>query len=248
MSSYGDRNRAHWDRIAARYQRQHARVLDRAEPGWGAWAIPEAQLQVLGEVDGRDILEVGCGAAHWSVHLARRGGRMTALDISPAQLAFAAENVARAGVAVRLVEGDIERLPFPDASFDLVFGDHGAMTFGDPVRTLPEVARVLRPGGRLCFNMTTPFLEVCWDERTAAIGERLRADYHSLRAIECEGETSFQLPYGEWIRQFVRAGFVVEDLVELRPPPGASTSYRQFATPEWARRWPAEAIWKVRRA
>jgi hypothetical protein len=55
------------------------------------------------------------------------------------------------------------------------------------------------------------------------------------------------LPYGEWIRLFRANGLVVEDLVELRPPEGATTTYTEFTSYEWARRWPAEQIWKVRK-
>jgi hypothetical protein len=56
----------------------------------------------------------------------------------------------------------------------------------------------------------------------------------------------YQLPYGEWIRLFVRNGFVVEDLIEVKPPPGARSSFRGRPL-AWARRWPAEMIWKVRK-
>jgi predicted double-glycine peptidase len=55
----------------------------------------------------------------------------------------------------------------------------------------------------------------------------------------------FQLPYGEWIRLFRRNGFIVEDLVETCPSPGASSTYRTEAENEWARRWPMENIWKL---
>ena len=58
----------------------------------------------------------------------------------------------------------------------------------------------------------------------------------------------FQLPYGDWIRLFRANGFVIEDLLELRPEPDATSSYRDDVDRDWARRWPAEHIWRVRRA
>lgn len=244
---YTLRNRRHWDRISVDYQVEHTAQLDAAEPSWGAWSIPERELGALGEVRGLDTLEVGCGAAQWSVHLARAGARATGLDISPVQLGRGRELVARARVPVRLVEGDVEDLPFPDASFDLVFGDHGALTFADPNRSLVEIARVLRPGGHLAFCITSPLLDACWDERRGKVTDRLVADYFAMRVFDSEEETSFQLPYGAWIRLFVASGFAVVDLLELQPPAGARTTYEHFAPLPWARRWPAEVIWRVRK-
>jgi hypothetical protein len=59
---------------------------------------------------------------------------------------------------------------------------------------------------------------------------------------------SFQLPYGEWIRLFRANGLIVEDLIEPRPAPGASSTYRDADALAWARRWPAESIWRLRRS
>ncbi|MGO9821136.1 MAG: hypothetical protein ACLPTJ_10860 [Solirubrobacteraceae bacterium] len=57
----------------------------------------------------------------------------------------------------------------------------------------------------------------------------------------------YQLPYGEWIRLFVENGLAIESLIELRPPPDAASSYRTEQDREWARRWPMEQIWRLRR-
>ena len=70
--------------------------------------------------------------------------------------------------------------------------------------------------------------------------------YWELDRIEDSESVDFQLRYGEWIRLFISSGFEVVDLIELRAPEGATTTY-DFAPYEWARRWPAENIWKVRK-
>ena len=243
MDPHVRKNRAHWDRIAASYQRAHRRHFRTDALHWGAWGVPEAELRVLGDLVGLDVLEIGCGAGHSAAAVARAGARVTALDLSAAQLAEARVVV---GDAVTLVEGDAEALPVADARFDLVFADHGAPTFCDPERLVPEVARVLRPGGRFVFNMTTPLLDACWDG--ARVGERLVTPLFGMRAFPTDEEVSFQLSHGAWIRLFGRSGFVVEDLVELRPPTEAVTTFENFAPVAWARRWPAEHIWKVRRS
>lgn len=210
------------------------------------WQIPEAELRVLGDVAGLDVLELGCGAAQWSISLAGLGARPVGLDVSDRQLEHAREAMADAGVDFPLVEASGEDVPLPDRRFDVVFCDHGAFNFADPRSLVPECARLLRRGGLLAFSMPTPILDIFWNEERAAMDERPQNDYFELRRFEDDESVNFQLPYGEWIRLFGANGFVVEDLIELRPGPDAETSY-DLVTLEWARRWPAEHIWKARR-
>ena len=63
---------------------ERAGANDRAD--WGIWAIPESELRVLPDVDGKDVIELGCGTGHWSAWLARRGARVVGLDNSARQL------------------------------------------------------------------------------------------------------------------------------------------------------------------
>ena len=90
------------------------------------------------------------------------GARVTGLDQSRGQLRHAAKKVAAADVSVQLVCASATAVPLADASFDVVFCDHGAMSFCDPYRTVPEVARVLRPGGRFAFNISTLLRNLCY--------------------------------------------------------------------------------------
>ena len=203
-------------------------------------------MGALGDVSDLDVLELGCGAAQWSIALTGRGARCVGLDASARQLEHAARNLADAGMDFPLVHSQAESLPFDDATFDVVFCDHGAIGWSDPLVLVPEAARVLRPGGLLAFSMVTPFLDCFWTAEDQ-VSERLQRDYFGLHAFsDDDGTTHYQLPYGEWIRLFRRAGLEVEDLVELQPPEGATTSY-DLAPLAWARRWPAEHVWKARR-
>ena len=241
------KNRRFWDRTSDEYQAEHARQLNRfARPAWGIWGLPESRLKVLGDVAGKDVLELGCGAAQWSICLAGMGARPVGLDLSIAQLRHAARLMAGARVSFPIVNADAERVPFADASFDIVFCDHGAMTFADPYSTVPEAARVFRPGGLLAFNMLSPFAFVCWDTEGERLDRRLHVDYFGMRSWD-EESVDFQLPYGEWIRLFRANRLEVEDLIEPRPPANARTTYRDISDLEWARRWPLESIWKVRK-
>jgi SAM-dependent methyltransferase len=238
-------NRAYWDGTADEYQAAHGAQLSVDEPGWGVWQIPEREVGILGEVRGLEVLEYGCGAGQWSIALARRGARVVGLDLSRGQLTHARALVARSGMTVPLVQADAERTPFGDRSFDVVFCDHGAMTFADPYRTVPEVARLLRRDGLFAFNLSSPLAWVCFGEAEEDLVPELRTDYFGMRRGEWE-HVEFQLGYGDWIRLLHAEGFSVDDLVELRPPEGARTTYEGWSY-AWARRWPAENIWVARR-
>jgi SAM-dependent methyltransferase len=210
------------------------------------WHVPEAELRVLGDVKGLDVLELGCGGAQWSIALAKLGARPVGLDLSPRQLDHARRAMAAAGVDFPLIEASAEDVPLADEGFDVVFCDHGAFNFADPTRLVPECARLLRSGGLLAFNTPSPLVDLVYDVDGDRIVDRLVNDYFELRRFEGDDEVSFQLPYGEWIRLLRANGFEVEDLIEIRPPEGATTTY-DFAPLEWARRWPAENIWKARK-
>ena len=244
-------NLASWEADSADYQRRHSEFLARWDHfGWGTWAIAEDDVRALSDVDGLDALEFGCGAAQFGIHVAMRGASVVGLDFSANQLAAAPANMDAASVHFPLVRGDAEELPFADASFDLVFCDHGAVGFTDPTRTVPEVARVLRPGGRFVFSGTTPFIFVTWPMIDGTPGRTLERSYFESRRMQWnEDDPSFeyQMPYGDWIRLFRANGFVIEDLIELRPAADAETAFTDYVTKDWARDFPAEQIWKVRK-
>jgi len=246
---YVARNRAFWDDYADAYQADHGPQLSVHGAAWGVWQIPEHELRILGDVTGLDVLELGCGAAQWSIVLAGWGARAIGLDLSRRQLDHAARLIDAAGVTVSLIQASAESVPLPDASQDIIFCDHGAMVFADPYLTVPETARLLRDGGLLAFSMHTPLAEACWPPGSEGPVERLANDYFGMHRVDLgdAGHAEFQLPYGEWIRLFVRNGFTVDDLVELRPDPIATSTYYGEPTREWARRWPLEHIWKLRR-
>ncbi len=246
---YAAVNRRAWDGWAVDYE-AGGRANWAAEPHWGIFGVPEADVGLLpGDLDGKDAVELGCGTGYVSAWLARRGARPVGLDNSTAQLANARRFQQEFGLEFPLVHGVAERLPFPDESFDVAISEYGAVIWADPYRWVPEAARVLRPGGELLtFGNASLLMLFVEDDPEAAAGTALLRDYFGMHRFDWEddGAVEFHLGYGDWIRLFRSCGLEVEDLIDVRPPPGATTGY-PFVTGEWARRWPAEQAWKVRK-
>jgi arsenite methyltransferase len=108
----------------------------------------------LGPVSkGEKVLDVGCGTGVDAVFAAKMvgsAGAVTGIDLVPAMLSRAKENARLAGVAnITFIESSAEKLPFPDASFDVVISNGVFNLVVDKFTALKEVWRVLKPGGRL---------------------------------------------------------------------------------------------------
>ncbi|MFJ9927706.1 class I SAM-dependent methyltransferase [Streptomyces misionensis] len=235
-------NRRFWNRISGTYQHEHDPRIGATPRLWGMYSIPDAHLHALGDVTGKRVLELGCGAGQWSRALAAEGATVVGFDLSEAQLAAAA--AAMGAARYPLVQGAAERLPFAADSFDLVFCDFGGLSWAPPHLAVPQAARVLRRGGRLVFNVASPWFEACYDEAAGRVTTTLTQDYFGLNAIaEDDGATSYQLTYGDWVRVLRGAGLVIDDLIEPRPAPGTPNGYNETDPCDWAHRWPAELLW-----
>jgi ubiquinone/menaquinone biosynthesis C-methylase UbiE len=97
--------------------------------------------------EGGAVLEVAPGPGYLAIELARRGLRVTGLDISRSFIGMAAENAARAGVSVAFRHGDAAAMPLEPDAFDFLVCRAAFKNFSEPIRALDEMHRVLRPGG-----------------------------------------------------------------------------------------------------
>jgi SAM-dependent methyltransferase len=113
--------------------------------------LPFGTAEILASVAGaRRVLDAGCGGGRLTVALARAGAEVTGIDTSVERLEQARRRAGTAGVELRLLEADFNLpLPFADASFDAVTSRLSLMAADDPVATLAELRRVLKPDGRL---------------------------------------------------------------------------------------------------
>src|SRR6478752_10007075 len=243
-------NRAFWDELAAGYVDSGRRNWEHEEPIWGIFSVPESEVGLLpAAIDGRDSIELGCGTGYVSAWLARRGARPVGIDNSARQLETARAFQHEFGIEFPLLHGDAEHVPYPDASFDIAISEYGASIWCDPYAWIPEAARLLRPGGQLIFlvNSVLMMLTIPDEDGLPATGRLLRP-YFGMHRFEWpdDGSVEFHLGHGDMIRLLRRCGLEVEDLLELRPGPGAVASH-PLATIEWARQWPCEEVWKARK-
>lgn len=211
-------NRDTWNAYARHYQAAAHPHLD-GDVWWGPMIPPESRLRVLGDVAGRDVLEVGSGAGQAGLALAQQGARVACLDLSREQLAHGEALARERGLTVRFVEGSAEDLSaFDDDSMDVVFSSFAYGFVEDLDRAFHEAARVLRPGGVFAFSWSSPLQmsthltrgdHVEFDRAYLDRSPHMETDEHGT-------VVSFHRTYGDWHGALVRAGFIVTDILE--PP------------------------------
>jgi SAM-dependent methyltransferase len=218
------------------------------EPSWGIWHIRERELGMLPEVDGKDVVELGCGTAYWSAWLARRGARVVGVDPTPAQLERARRFQSEFGLEFPLIEAAAEEVPLESGSFDLAFSEYGASIWADPDRWIPEAARLLRPGGQLLFLCNSTLVVLCSPNEDLPAEECLQRPQFGMHRFDEWDGVEFHISHGDWIRRLRGNGFELEDLLELQAPEAAQTHpHYGYVTVEWGRQWPAEEIWLARK-
>ena len=112
---------------------------------------PFSGLIPFAELRGKDVLEVGCGTGVHARLLAQAGARVTAVDLTPTAVELTRRRLELAGLEADVREADAESLPFADASFDFVWSWGVVHHSENTERVLAEIARVLKPGGRIAL-------------------------------------------------------------------------------------------------
>lgn len=170
-------------------------------------------VDLCGIVPGQFVLDIGCGTGYTACLLAKEyGANVVAADISPKVLEWARKRIAKEGVgaAVKTTEANAEDLSFLDDSFDCVIAE-SVLIHCDPERTLPELFRVLKPGGTLGANETTflkpPPSELMELLRGSSLGGKIGAlqEHEWLAALKAAGfkDTSSTVSKLDLTGQFV---------------------------------------------
>jgi SAM-dependent methyltransferase len=252
LPDYAARNRDHWTLANARYTAARAsEAWAQDHITWGVWHQPEVEIKALPEVRDRDVIELGCGTAYFGAWLKKRGARrVVGVDVTPAQLETARQMNLAFDLGLELIEANAEEVPLPDRSFDVVVSEYGASIWCDPYRWIPEASRLLHGGGELVFLRNSTLSILCSMEEGGTVDRLLRPQrgLHRIDWQEGEPTTEFQIGTGEMVRLLRRTGFELLDLIELYAPDDAlDHPYYGGISAEWAKRWPAEEIWRARK-
>lgn len=239
-----------WSAAAGEYLSEHGEFLGEVDFCWCPEGLREHDAALLGPLEQlrrERVLEVGAGAGQCSRWLRAQGVDATATDVAAGMVAASRALDARTGVAVPMTQADARELPFEDASFDVVFTAFGAIPFvPDAGRVHAEAARVLRPGGRWVCSVTHPLRWAFPDDPTAAGLTAVRSYFDRTPYVETDADgqpvyAEFHRTIGDHVRDIVRAGLTLLDLVEPEWPAGHDQVWGGWG-PERGRVLPGTAI------
>jgi len=210
-----------WNTISRGYQEKTRISLD--DVHYGPISPGESELKLLGEVEGKDILEVGCGGGQNTIVLAKWGAKSVGLDISEEQIKYARKLAKNNNVDVSFYLGNMEDLSmFENETFDIVLSSCAIGYSQDPKQVFHEVSRVLQKGGLFVFCVVHPIAN---RGRAVRYGNRRYwgiGNYFDRRrrmwTWKAQGKVAKFYGYHRTIQDYfnliVTTGFVVEKMLE----------------------------------
>lgn len=202
-----DHRRKAWAKLAPKYDKQigffERRVLGEEHRAWACSQATGNTLEVA--------IGTGLNLPHYPADVS-----LTGIDLSPEMLAIARERARTLGREVNLREANAQALPFKDASFDTVLCTYSLCNVPDEVRTIDEMKRVLKPGGRLILvdHIRSAVKPILWAQKLGEVFSlRIDGDHLTRRPLVHVKQAGFEIE----TRDRMRAG-ILERLVASRPP------------------------------
>lgn len=202
-----------WESASKNYQEQSKIPID---IHYGPGSPNEKHLKLLGNLKGKQVLEIGCGGAQCGIAIAKKGARVTGIDISVEQLKFA-ENLAKKNkVNIKLMRGTYQDLSRIDSnSKNIVFSAFALHYSPDIKKVFKQVYRVLKKGGIFVFSLDHPFYKIVSPKNL-----KLKQSYFKTGKIEVvfadktKKFVMYDHTFSELFNPLIEAGFKVEKIIE----------------------------------
>ncbi|MFH0701021.1 MAG: methyltransferase domain-containing protein [Candidatus Woesearchaeota archaeon] len=209
----------YWDEISKEYQEECNIPIG---IHYGNGAPFEDELHLLGDLNGKRVLEIGCGGAQCGIAMAQQGARVIGIDISTEQLTFARELARRNGVDIKLYQGDIIEIPqVRSHSQDLVFSAWSLLYVDNLGSCLSEVYRVLKKKGIFVASMPHPVLRIVDPDSLVMKEGYFDVGKFEQEELRKDGSTRKLVAYHHTISElfdgFTTAGFSIETIIEPDP-------------------------------
>ena len=207
-----------WDTYAAEYVRWGARREQGLVAGEGVGALLASLLDLLGDVQGKAVLDAGCGAGFLARILAARGARVTGIDLSPRLIELARERESPGTITYRVADLS---LPVPDLAghFDRVGSYLALNDVADHRGFAATLATLIKPGGRAVFALNNPYSAPVREHLTDYFANGTRAVYGGMSAA-LGGEVGYyHRTLAEYLDAFLAAGWRLAQLVDIPSAP-----------------------------
>lgn len=241
---------------------------DEARKWWNAWSeafqeegghsiavafgpgAPEGDdLGLLGDLEGKSAIELGCGGAQFGIAVAERGAEVTGVDISEEQLAYARNLADEHDRDIELIESSVTDVPVADETYDLAFSAWAFQWVEDLRSCFDEAYRVLKDGGRFVFSVDHPYYKIV-DHETHDF-ERSYFD-DSPRREYSEALDAEMVVYGrkvsEVVNRLIAAGFTIDEIREpgYEDPDEYESTFGSFQ-PELMAKVPPTIVYSARK-
>ena len=218
--------------------------------------VSEKELQLIGPVAGKHLLEIGCGGAQCGIAFAKQGAIVSGVDIAVAQLEYAKELAEKNSVSITFYQRDMTDLaPIDSESQDIVFSSIAFHYVDDILSCFKEVYRVLKSKGLFVWSVGHPFLAIL--DGTTLLPTRSYFDTGKVvSGLEVSDEIGFAFAenfrtVSDYFNALIEVGFIVERMVEPDIRPVDTTDPNNYLwgfTPQTYELFPATLVFKSRKA
>lgn len=221
----------HWNLITLGYQKSRNVSLDDIEYALGY--ARESELNLLGDINGKKVIELGCGGCENSIILSKRGAICTGVDMSTEQLKYAKNFIKEHEVDIHLIEGDIENMTMiDDDEFDIAISIFALDWMQDLDMAFKEAYRILKKNGIFVFSMQHPIYNLLGAEDINPKELKITISYFE-KYVTFRESTGIDLKvhaskFSDIINGLIKTGFNIEKIIEPEPLEEDITSHEEW--------------------